>query len=180
MIRLATSDDAPAILAIYAPIVRDTPISFELEPPTLDDVRQRIASTLARFPWLVSIGPDGDITGYAYARLFRDRPAYHWTAETTVYVAAGLHRCGVGTTLYAELLRILTSLGYVNAIGGITLPNAASVALHEKLGYRKVAYFPRLGFKFDQWHDVGFWQKQLAAPAAAHTPPARFSQQGGV
>jgi L-amino acid N-acyltransferase YncA len=161
MLRLATLTDAAAILDIYAPIVRDTAISFEIEPPTLAEMRSRIESTLERFPWLVETSGSEAIIGYAYARQFRDRPAYNWTAETTIYIASNSYGRGIGTRLYTAILRILAHRGYVNAIGGITLPNAASVALHEKLGFRKVAHFPQLGFKFNRWHDVGFWQKQL-------------------
>lgn len=170
-IRLATESDAEPMLAIYAPVVRDTAISFELEPPDAEEFRARIRGTLRLAPWLV-LEEDGAVAGYAYAGTFRARPAYRFTVETTVYVHAAHRGRGAGRALYAALLGALRLQGFRRAVGGITLPNAASVALHESAGFRPVGAFTRVGFKFGRWHDVGFWELELAAPAA--DPPEPF------
>ena len=168
-IRLAAGDDARDCLAIYAPEVEGTAVSFELEPPSLEEMRRRILSTLALTPWLVA--EDGAaVWGYAYAGPFRARPAYQWTTEATVYVHSGHRGKRVGKALYTALLAALRAAGYRSVVGGITLPNPASVALHEGLGFRTVGAFKAAGFKFGRWHDVGFWQLELSggeAPAAA-------------
>src|SRR5512138_2211412 len=121
-LRLATSADAEGILAIYAPVVRATTISFELVPPTTAQMQTRIESTLERFPWLVC-ELDGRIIGYAYASRHRERPGYQWAADVSVYVAPDLHRQGIGRSLYTPLLAILKDLGYYSALAGIALPN---------------------------------------------------------
>jgi L-amino acid N-acyltransferase YncA len=159
-IRLATPDDAAAVAAIYAPFVVETAVSFEMEPPTAEEMRRRMVTTLERFPWLV-FDDAGAVAGYAYAGRFRDRVAYQWTAEVTVYTHPDRRRHGVGRALYAELLRLLELQGICTVVGGITLPNAASVGLHEAMGFRPVGVFEKVGFKFGAWHDVGFWQQEL-------------------
>ena len=169
-IRLATEADAAACLAIYAPVVEGTPISFELEPPSLEEMRRRIRSTLERTPWLLA--EDGKAGwGYAYAGPFRARPAYQWTTEATVYVHSGHRGKGVGKALYTALLATLRAAGYRSVVGGITLPNPASVALHEGLGFRSVGAVKAAGFKFGGWHDVGFWQLVLRGDEVPDGPP---------
>ena len=175
-LRLATEADAPGLLAIYGPVVRDTAISFELDGPSLEEMRTRVRTTLEQWPWLVAedvaparSGPP--LLGYAYAGPFRARPAYRWTVETTVYVHAECQRRGVGFALYTALLEILRAAGYRNVIGGITLPNPSSVALHERLGFRHVGTFPAAGFKLGCWHDVGFWRVDLRGGEPPPTPP---------
>jgi phosphinothricin acetyltransferase len=170
-IRLAAEADAEAFAAIYAPVVRDTAISFELTPPTPDDFRRRIRDVTAFAPWLV-LEEDGRVAGYAYASSFRARPAYRFTIETTVYVHADHRGRGVGRSLYRALLACLRLQGFRRAIGGITLPNAASVALHEASGFTRCAVFAKVGFKFGAWHDVGFWELELA-PHVADPPELR-------
>jgi L-amino acid N-acyltransferase YncA len=152
--------DAPAICAIYNPYVAGTTITFEQEPVSVDDMRERIRVNTASFPWLVA-EYDGTLVGYAYATRWRNRAAYDQTVETTAYVRQDLHRSGAGLPLYVALLDALRRQAVHAAVGCIALPNAASVAFHEKCGFRKVAHFPEVGRKFGQWVDVGFWQLLL-------------------
>jgi phosphinothricin acetyltransferase len=160
-IRPVVPGDAGRIAEIYAPIVRDTPISFEVEPPSVDVMRDRIITLTATHPWLV-LELDGEVSGYAYAGPFKDRPAYRWSVETTVYLDESLRGKGLGRDLYAALIDELISAGFANAFAGITRPNPASDALHESLGYRLIGVFPRAGFKLGEWHDVGWWHRPLA------------------
>ena len=160
-IRLATESDAEAMLAIYTPIVLETAISFELEPPSVDEFRSRIRSTLARTPWLVC-EIEGVVAGYAYAGPLRTRAAYQWSVEVTVYVHADFRRHGIGSAVYTSLFDCLRLLGYWNAYGGITLPNAGSVGLHERMGFFHIGTYQNVGYKFEAWHDVGWWQLELA------------------
>jgi phosphinothricin acetyltransferase len=172
-IRLASLEDAPQIAAIYAPIVLETPISFELVPPDAAEFARRMAGVLPQKPWLVHV-EDGRVLGYAYAHTFRDRPAYRWTAETSVYVAVEGRRRGVASGLYAALIERLIAQGFVTAVAGITLPNEASVRLHERFGFRAVGV-PRAGHKFGRWHDVGFWTRPLAEATAEPAEPRRVT-----
>jgi phosphinothricin acetyltransferase len=159
-LRCADPADAEGILAIYAPIVRDTSISFELEPPTPEEMQSRIVATVERLPWLVSES-DGGIIGYAYASRHRERAAYRWSVDVSVYVAPSTRRSGLGRALYAALLGILEDLGYYSALAGIALPNPASVALHESMGFRPIGIYRNIGYKLGAWHDVGWWQRRL-------------------
>lgn len=168
-IRLATEDDADAIAAIYAPVVLETPVSFELVPPDADEMRRRMREILKVGPYLVR-EDEGRVVGYAYAGSFRARPAYRFTVETSIYVHADARGRGVGRSLYGVLLPCLVAQGFRRAIAGVTLPNAASVGLHESVGFRPVGVFHDVGFKFGTWHDVGFWEMQLAPRVDA--PPA--------
>lgn len=169
VLRLAREADAESLLAIYAPLVRETPISFELEPPEVEEYRGRITTVLERTPWLVC-QEEAAILGYAYASKFRPRPAYQWTVETTVYVHSKHHKRGVGRALYETLFDCLRLQGYRTALAVIALPNLASVALHEKVGFRPVGVFHDVGYKLERWHDVGFWELSLRDLAAS--PPA--------
>jgi L-amino acid N-acyltransferase YncA len=162
-IRAVRSTDAKEMLEIYRPYVLETPISFETEVPSLEEFQARIAETTKKFPWLV-YERDGKILAYAYASPFKSRCAYEWSVESTVYVQKYFHGQGMGKALYENLLKILKAQGAVNVIGGISLPNAASVGLHEFYGFRKVANFQDVGFKLGQWWDVGYWQLQLQKP----------------
>lgn len=161
MIRPATRDDAAAIAAIYAPYVRDTVITFEEVPPTPDEIAARIEEIRAApLPYLVA-AQGNDVVGYAYAAPWRTRSAYRYSVETSIYLAPERIGQGIGTRLYDTLLDLLKQAGLHAAIGGITLPNAASVALHERLGFRRVAQFEQVGFKQGRWLDVGYWQRLL-------------------
>lgn len=163
LVRPATADDAVAVAAIYAAIVRDTAISFEVEPPTIDEVRARIVSMVRTLPWLVSIEDNGAIDGYAYASRHRERAAYQWSVDTTVYVRADRRGRGVGKRLYWALFDELMHLGYCEAFAGIALPNDASVALHEATGFTPIGVYRQVGYKLGAWHDVGWWQKRVQA-----------------
>lgn len=161
-IRSAHADDAKAIAAIYNPYILNTTISFEEEPVMDAAMAQRIAEVQAGgLPWLVA-ERDGKVLGYAYATKWRVRHAYRFSVESSVYLAPETARQGVGSALYTALLALLAERGCHLVIGGIALPNDASVALHEKMGYEKVAHFREVGFKFGRWLDVGYWQRTLA------------------
>lgn len=161
-IRAATADDAAAIASIYAPYVLASLVSFETEAPDAAEMARRIEEGEGRYPWLAACDEAGEIQGYAYAAAFRTRPAYRFTVETTVYVADGAHRRGIGTSLYRVLLPVLEAQGYAQAIAAITLPNQASATLHERLGFRQIGTYERVGFKFREWRSVGLWQRELA------------------
>src|SRR5262249_5503534 len=145
-IRVATTDDAEAIAAIYAPIVADTPVSFEVVPPSIDEMRGRIATILQLFPWLVSLDAVGRVDGYVYAGRHRDRVAYQWSVDVTAYVREDARGTGIGKRLYGVLFDELRRLGYCQAFAGITLPNAASVGLHESMGFTPLGVYRNVGF----------------------------------
>ena len=169
-IRAATDADAHGVCEIYRPVVTHTAASFETTPPSVDEVRDRIALTTAILPWLIA-DLDTRVVGYAYASAHRARAAYRWSVDTSVYVAESWHRHGVGRALYSALIERLSALGYVNAFAGITLPNPASVALHESVGFTPVGVFRSVGFKLGAWHDVGWWGIQLTEPPAKPDEP---------
>jgi L-amino acid N-acyltransferase YncA len=161
MIRPALPDDAAAIAAIYNHYILTTTISFEEDAVDAVEIARRMdAVQTASLPYLVA-EDGGVVTGYAYATPWRVRRAYRSSVETSVYVQNGLHARGTGTTLYRAVLSRLAQDGYHLAIGGIAQPNPASVALHEKLGFEKVAHFREVGCKFGQWVDVAYWQLTL-------------------
>jgi phosphinothricin acetyltransferase len=161
LIRDARPADAAAIAAIYNPYIADTTISFEEEPVSAEEMRGRIAAVQdGGLPWLV-LERDGEIVGYAYATKWRVRHAYRFSVETSVYLSPQHAGKGAGTALYTALLDMLRTAGCHLAIGGIAQPNPASVALHEKMGYRKAAHFGEVGFKFGRWIDVGYWERRL-------------------
>jgi phosphinothricin acetyltransferase len=168
-IRLAQSSDAAGITDIYTPIVRDTHLSAELEPPDVEEMRRRVESTLQTHPWLVAEG-DGGIVGYAYATSFRSRPAYQWTAEVSVYIRAGFRRHGLARRLYSELLDRLRDQGFRHAIAVIALPNPESVAFHEQFGFLPVGVFPGICHKLGRWYDIGWWRYALNSSAAPPPP----------
>jgi phosphinothricin acetyltransferase len=159
MIRPATRDDAQAIADIYNHFVDNTHVTFETEAVTASEMSRRMAET-DPLPWLVAEGPEG-ILGYAYASKWRARFGYRFSVETTVYLRHDAAGQGIGSRLYLDLLDRLRARGVHTAIGGIALPNPASVALHEKLGFVECARFKEVGFKFDTWVDVGYWQLLL-------------------
>lgn len=160
-IRSVEVADAHSVRAIYAPFVSDDATSFEVVVPDLAEVERRIQTDRDRYPWLV-FEKDHTILGYAYASAHRARQAYQWCVEVSVYVHSQAYRCGVGRALYAALFELLRRQGYVNAYAGITLPNPASLGLHEALGFASVGVFRRIGFKFDRWHDVAWLHLRLA------------------
>jgi L-amino acid N-acyltransferase YncA len=173
-VRAAETRDAAAIAEIYGPFVESTAVSFEEQAPGPREIAQRIEATIRTYPWLVW-DHDGAILGYAYAGEHRTRPAYRWSTDVSVYVAPSAQRQGVGRGLYGVLLELLALQGFRNAFAGIALPNAASVALHESLGFAHLGTYRAVGFKLGQWHDVGWWQKTLRAPGAAPGELIAFS-----
>ena len=175
MIRLARTEDAAAIRAIYAPYVLETAISFETEPPSVVEMADRIAGTMTSHPWLVD-EHDGAIRGYAYASQHRTRAAYRWSADVAIYVAAGGHRQGLGRGLYRPLFDILRAQRFRAAFAGITLPNEASVGLHEALGFTPVGVYQGVGYKTGAWRDVGWWQLDLGGPGGAPKEPLPLAE----
>ena len=161
LIRAATVEDAVAIAAIYRPFVEDSRSSFEEVAPDAAEVARRIAGGEIDYPWLVA-EIDGVVVGYSSSTAFRQRSAYRWAVETGVYVAPEAQRRGVARALGARLIDALTARGFVTAVAGITLPNGASVALHEALGYVQVGQIVGAGYKLGAWADIGYWQRDLA------------------
>lgn len=172
-LRVADPADAGAIRDVYAPYVESTPISFEVEPPTVAAMRERVETTLERYPWLVCEDGDG-VVGYAAAGSLRSMPAYRWTAELSVYVAEDAQNAGVGTALYEALLATLERQGYYNAYAAITVPNPASRRLHERMGFERVGTFPGVGYKHGEWHGVEWWHRRLAERPSDPDPPELF------
>ena len=169
-IRLAADGDTAAIAKLYRPIVESTAISFETEPPDAEAIRRRLDDTLPVYPWLVcEIG--GVVAGYAYASRHRVRAAYQWSVDVSVYVDDARRRSGVARGLYTSLLAILTAQGFANAFAGIALPNPASVALHEALGFQPIGIYRNVGFKLGAWRDVGWWQRPLREANPPVGPP---------
>ena len=156
-IRPCKTADAAVIAAIYNSYVRDTVITFEETPVGADEMARRITETTARFPWL-AWDDGGTVIGWAYATAWKARSAYRFSVETTVYVAASHQGRGIGAALYGALIEDLRARKLHSAVGGIALPNPASIALHEKFGFKKIAHFAEVGRKFDRWVDVGYWQ----------------------
>lgn len=153
--------DAGACAAIYAPFVAESAVSFEEVAPDAAELSARIAATQATHPWLVAES-GGEVIGFAYACPHRARAAYRWSADVSAYVASGSRRAGAGRALYAELLGRLSAQGFHVACAGITLPNEASVALHESFGFEPVGVYREIGWKAGAWRDVGWWQLRLA------------------
>jgi phosphinothricin acetyltransferase len=168
LVRDASEADADACAAIYAPYVRDTAITFELEAPTPDEMAGRIAKARAGYAWLV-LEDDGRVVGYAYGGPYKERAAYRWACEVSVYLEPGLRRRGAGRALYEALLPRLAARGFRTAVAGMTLPNDASVGLHQAMGFEPVGVWRRIGWKLGAWHDVAWVQRDLAVGT---DPPA--------
>lgn len=180
-IRLATPDDLPGILAISNHYALTTPANFAVEPETIEQWRTDFDATHEQYAWLVAEGEEGtkvaehqgaegkrpepeadsSVVGFAKASPWKGRCAYAYSCEVTVYVRADAHGRGIGRALYARLIDTCRAQGYRSLVGGITQPNEASVRLHESLGFKRVALFRKIGWKFEKWHDVGYWQLQL-------------------
>jgi L-amino acid N-acyltransferase YncA len=164
--------DAAACAAIYAPSVASEPISFELTPPDAAEFAHRIEKYSSTHQFLVA-EEGGEVVGYAYACRWRERPAYDWAVEVSVYVDAAHKGEGIGRALYAELLDRLRVQGFHVALAGITLPNPASIALHERMGFESVGALREIGWKLGGWHDVGYWQLLLQPDATGPPAPPR-------
>jgi len=167
ILRLADARDAAAIAAIYAPYVETTPITFEEVAPTSEQMAARITGIDSPYPWLVAC-EGSDILGYAYSSRHRDRASYRWSVDVSVYIDRDHRRCGLGRALYTALLDLLSECGLARAYAGITLPNAASVRLHEAMGFGPVGIYEGVGYKMAAWRDVGWWTRPLAP--ASDTP----------
>ena len=174
MIRVATPSDAKSILDIYAPYIRDTSLTFETEVPTYDDFAVRIQTYLDNWPWLVC-ELDGKIAGYAYASRYRERTAYQWSVECSVYIHDDYLRSGIASELYTALFAFLKYQGYNNVYAVINLPNDRSVAFHEKLGFTYFATYENVGYKLGKWKNVGWWQKKINEYVNEPSPPLKFS-----
>lgn len=161
IIRLATTNDAAAIVDIYAPYVQGTSISFEYEVPTVEDYQKRIEHTLEFFPFYV-LEEDGVPAGYAYASFFHARKAYQWLCETTIYVHQDHHHKGFASMLYDKLLQTLRAQGFCEAIAILGCPNVPSEKFHEALGFKLIGTFENAGYKLDEWHDVKWYGLELA------------------
>ena len=157
MIRNATLNDTSAICDIYNHYIKNTIITFEEEPLTNEAMQGRIEEVTATLPWLV-FENENNIVGFAYASRWNGRCAYRYAVESTIYLAPNATGRGIGKQLYRELIDILKQQSMHSIIGGVTLPNPASVALHKKLGFKKVAHFEQVGWKFNQWIDVAYWE----------------------
>jgi L-amino acid N-acyltransferase YncA len=174
--RAATAEDAPAIQGIYAPVVLDSFASFEDIPPDVAEIGRRMLAR-PRLPWLVAEDA-GRVAGYAYAAQHRQRAAYRWSAEVSVYLDPGYHGRGFGRALYERLITEVTGLGYVSAFAGIALPNDASVRLHEAAGFEPIGVFGHAGFKNGGWHGVGWWQRALRELPVRPVEPREWTPRG--
>ena len=170
-VRAATGADGGACAAIYAPYVRETAITFELQPPTGAQMAERIAASAERHAWLVAERA-GTVIGYAYGGRFAARPAYRFSCEVSIYVDGEARGAGAGRALYTALFERLAERGYRTAAAGMTLPNEASAALHRAMGFEQIGVFRRIGYKLGRWHDVAWLQRTLAEgpdpPAEPH------------
>jgi phosphinothricin acetyltransferase len=176
LIRLAREEDAAGIADVYRPYVEDSRISFEERAPDAAEIARRIVGDRPGFhPWLVA-QEDGRLLGFASSSPFRTRPAYRWSVETGIYLAAEAHGRGLGKRLLSTLIGLLERQGYITAIGAIALPNDASVRLHEALGFVHAGTYRGTGFKLGQWIDVGLWQKDLAPRSPTPAEPLPYEQ----
>ena len=184
IIRIVTPDDAQELLDIYTPYVLHTAITFEYQPPTVEEFAQRIRKTLTRFPYLAAVQKqDGKILGYAYAGTFHDREAYDWAVETSIYVHPDCKRAGVGRKLYQALEDVLREQGILNLNACIAYPQTEdefltldSVHFHTHLGYRMVGRFSQCGYKFNRWYDM-VWMEKHIGPHLQNQPPVRSFDQ---
>lgn len=168
--RLATSGDAAEVAAIYAPYCEGSAISFEQVAPTAEDMAQRIATVIAHRPWIV-LEDGGAVVGYAYAAPHNERWAYRWSVNTAIYISRTHQRRGAGRALYETLLDLLRCLGYYRAAAGITLPNPASVGLHEAMGFEMVGVYRDIGHKLGAWRDVAWYQASIQPLVAEPAEP---------
>lgn len=181
-VRSASLDDAEAVLKIYAPYVEQTAITFEYEVPTPEEFRKRMERVMERYPYLVA-EEDGEMLGYAYVSPFKERPAYDWAVETSIYVKKECRRLGVGRTLYEELEKVLKLQNILNMEACISCPQGEmdeyltwdSVRFHEKMGYRMVGKFQRCGYKFHHWYDMVWMEKLIGEHQEIQPEILRFS-----
>lgn len=179
MIRIRAADperDAERAAEIYRPHVEDGVVSFEERAPMAEELAERMRSVLAWAPWLVAEDESGRVIGYAYAARHRERAGYRWSVDISVYVDPAWHRRGVGRQLYDELLSHLRRQGFVNVYAGITLPNPASVRLHESIGMRRIGVYEGVGYKFGEWLPVAWYGMRINEPSDPPAEPIPFSE----
>lgn len=173
-LRTATTRDAAGLRAIYAPYIETTAFTFENEVPSVEEIAARIEKGSRSYPWLVCT--DGEtVAGYVYASLHRDREAYQWTSECSIYIHPKYHGKGLALIMYSILFQIMRMQGLKTVYAGITLPNEASVRLHEKCGFEHFATYDNVGYKMGKWHKVGWWKLQLGDYELNPPPPLLFS-----
>lgn len=177
-IRLATAFDSSAIAAIYGPYCEGSAVSFEQVAPNAVEMAKRIAAVTTLRPWIV-LEDDGAVVGYAYAGSHNDRWAYRWSVNTAIYISGTHQRRGAGRALYVTLFDLLRHLGYYGAVAGITLPNAASVGLHEAMGFALVGVYRDIGYKLGAWRDVGWYQAEIQARVAEPQEPRAMAVLSG-
>ncbi len=173
-LRLATPADAKSILAIYSPYIENTSFTFETEVPSVDDFAERIRTYLLNWPWLVC-EIDGEIAGYAYATRHRERTAYQWCTEGSVYIHDDFQRAGIAKALYSSLFEILEKQGFRNVYAVINLPNDKSVAFHESCGFKHFATYEKVGYKLGKWKNVGWWRLILNEFGDEPAVPVKFA-----
>lgn len=173
-IRPATKEDGAALLKIYERYIRDTAITFEYEVPTVAAFSERIENVLQQFPWLVC-EIDGEVAGYAYAAKHRERAAYQWSADLSVYIDEKYHRQHIATELYTSLIALLKLQGYYSVFAGVTSPNPPSDAFHKAFGFEKVGVFQNVGYKLGAWRDVTWYKLSLADYPEEPKAPIAFS-----
>ncbi len=173
-IRVARISDAASILEIYAPYIANTSFTFETEVPSIDAFAQRINLYLESWPWLV-YEVDGTLAGYAYGTRHRERLAYQWCVESSIYIHDNFQKAGIGTSLYQALNNVLQYQGFRNVYAGINLPNDKSVAFHEKCGFKWFADYKNVGYKLGKWKTVGWWAKQLNDYSNEPSAPLKFA-----
>jgi phosphinothricin acetyltransferase len=173
-IRLAEKKDYAAILEIYTPFITDTAITFDCDVQSVEEFSKKIDETMLRFPWLVC-ELNNEVVGYAYASKHRDRSAYQWSVESSVYVSPGLHQKGVGRSLYAVLFELLSMQDVINVYAGITLPNTKSERFHEAIGFQTIGVYKNIGYKLGRWHDVKWMELSLSQHPIPPRTPIYFS-----
>lgn len=173
-LRIASESDAPGILAVYAPYIENTSFTFETEVPSISDFTERIKTYMVNWPWLVC-EMNGTIVGYAYATRHRERTAYQWCVESSIYVHDKFQKKGIATALYTALFEILAKQGLRNVYAVINLPNEKSVAFHEGLGFIYFATYEKVGYKLGRWKNVGWWRLTLNEFDDDPVPPLKFS-----
>lgn len=174
-IRHITLADAKAVLDIYKPYIETTAITFETSVPSLEDFTGRIIAYTDKYPWLVA-EENGKIAGYAYASKHREREAYQWSVESSVYVYELFQQAGVASRLYTELFTILKACGFINVYAGITLPNPKSYAFHTRMGFTDVGIYKNIGYKMGKWHDVAWLAKNINDHTDDPSAPKKFNK----
>ncbi len=177
VLRLATPADSKAILEIYAPYILNTSFTFETEVPTVEEFCDRIKTYLINWPWLVC-EIDGKIAGYAYATKYRERTAYQWSVESSVYIHDSFQKAGIGKALYTSLFEILKKQGFNNVYAVINLPNEKSVSFHESCGFTYFATYEKVGYKAGKWKNVGWWRLILNDFGDEPAVPLKFTEMG--